>query len=56
MNPDKVKVIQKQEILQNIQRTQTFLKLTNFYQKFIKNYLSTASPLTNLIKKNKFWS
>ena len=29
---------------------------TNFYQKFIRNYLNIARPLINLTKKNEPWS
>ena len=36
----------------SVKKLLLFLRFTNFYRKFIKEYLSIAAPLTNLIKNN----
>lgn len=39
----------------NIHEMQSFLGLTNYFRKFIKNYARKANPLYNLLKKNVKW-
>jgi len=63
-------VIQSEQIKKNLKKTdavrnwpspkwvkkvQAFLRLTNYYQKFISNYARIAESLTQLMRKNKKW-
>jgi len=63
-------VIQSEQIEKNLRKTdavrnwpspkrvkevQAFLRLMNYYQKFIPNYAKIAEPLTQLTHKNKRW-
>ncbi len=38
-----------------VKKVQAFLKLTNYYQKFVPNYAKIAEPLMQLMHKNKRW-
>jgi len=38
-----------------VKKVQAFLRLTNYYQKFIPSYAKIAEPLTQLTRKNKRW-
>ncbi len=38
-----------------VKKVQAFLRLTNYYQKFVPNYAKIAEPLTQLMHKNKRW-
>ncbi len=38
-----------------VKEVQAFLRLTNYYQKFVSNYVKIAEPLTQLTHKNKRW-
>jgi len=38
-----------------VKKVQVFLRLTNYYQKFVLNYAKIAEPLTQLTHKNKRW-
>ena len=55
MNPEKIHVIKKWPILRNISKVLFFLRFTNFYYRFIKEYSKIAISLTNLIKKDTKW-
>ena len=51
----KVKAITKWLRPTNVTKVRSFLGLTDYYQRIIKDFLKIASPLTNLLKKaNKF--
>ena len=52
INLKKVKTIKNQKLLQYIKDVQAFLGFTNFYRRFIKDYLKITAPLINLIKTN----
>ena len=49
----KTKVIKKWLISKSIKDIQSFLCFTNFYKKFIRQYLKIAVPLFNLTKKKQ---
>ena len=36
----------------NVKEGRSFLRLANFYQRFIKNYAQVAHPLNDLLKKD----
>ncbi len=38
-----------------VKKVQAFLRLMNYYQKFVLNYAKIAEPLTQLTHKNKRW-
>ncbi len=38
-----------------VKKVQVFLRLTNYYQKFVPNYAKIAEPLTQLTHKNERW-
>ncbi len=50
MDEGKVTAIRDWPIPTSIKELQRFLGFTNFYRRFIQNYSSIASPLTNLLK------
>jgi len=52
-NSKKTKVIQDWSQPKKIKKVQTFLRLMNYYWKFILNYSQIAKPLTQLTQKNK---
>ena len=55
VGPQKVKAIMEWSKPTNITEIRCFLGLASYYQRFIKDFLKMASPLTNLLKKvNKF--
>ena len=55
MDPDKVKVIQDWPEPQKVKDIQSFLGFTNFYRRYIDNYLDIVIPLTWLTRKNVPW-
>lgn len=50
-NPDKVDVIQKVELPRTEKQLKSFLGLTGYYRKFIRDYAKVAQPLTKFLKK-----
>jgi len=52
MSDDKVKIIQDWPEPKKIKDIQSFLGFTNFYRRFIFNYLDIVIPLTCLIRKD----
>lgn len=52
-NSKKTKVIQDWSQSKKIKKVQTFLRLMNYYWKFILNYSQIAKALTQLTQKNK---
>ncbi|XP_037957697.1 uncharacterized protein LOC119687446 [Teleopsis dalmanni] len=52
---EKPKAVSKFPIPKNIKAVQSFLGLTGFFRRFIKNYAGIAQQLTNLLAKNVPW-
>ena len=55
MDKAKVQAIMDWEAPKRVTELRSFLGLANYYRRFILNYSSMASPLTDLLKKNKPW-
>lgn len=51
-NPNKIIAIQKYPIPKTQKEIKSFLGLTGYYRRFIKNYSEIIKPLTLLLKKN----
>ena len=51
LNPDKIKAIIKYPIPKTQTDVRTYLGLTGFYRKFIKNYAKISKPLSDTLKK-----
>ncbi len=52
-NLKKIKTVKDWLMLKKVKKVQVFLKLMNYYQKFIFNYTRFAEPLMCLICKKK---
>ncbi len=50
-DPRKMESIKEWQNLMPAKGVRSFLGLANFYRKFIKDFLSLAKPLTDLLKK-----
>eukprot|EP00257_Ricinus_communis_P017580 XP_015576051.1 uncharacterized protein K02A2.6-like [Ricinus communis] len=55
MDKAKVQAIEDWEPPRKVTELRSFLGLVNYYRRFIMGYSSIASPLTDLLKKNKVW-
>nr|GEV97281.1 putative reverse transcriptase domain-containing protein [Tanacetum cinerariifolium] len=55
MEGAKIKAIQDWESSTKVMKFRSFLGLVNYYRRFIMGYSAIASPLTDLLKKNKAW-
>ncbi|XP_070008643.1 uncharacterized mitochondrial protein AtMg00860-like [Nicotiana sylvestris] len=55
MDEAKVHAIQEWEAPIKVTELRSFLGLVNYYRRFISGYSAKASPLTELLKKNKPW-
>ena len=53
INPKKIATIKNQKMSTNVKKVQAFLKLANYYRKFILQFKHITSPLTNLTKKKQ---
>lgn len=51
-NPNKIKVIQSLEIPKTEKQIKSFLGLTGYYRKFVKDYAKVAQPITKYLKKD----
>ena len=51
----KIKVIQTLKSPTNLKEMRSFLGITSYYRKFIKDYSEIAQPLYSLTKKNEQW-
>jgi hypothetical protein len=50
-NPKSIQVIKGWQSLAITKRVRSFLGLTNFYKKFIRDFFMLAKPFINLLKK-----
>jgi hypothetical protein len=50
-NPKKIQLIKKWQSLVIAKGVRSFLRLANFYRKFIKDFFALAKLLTDLFKK-----
>ena len=55
MDPKKIQAIGSWQAPRNVSELRSFLGLANYYRRFIKGYSEVASPLTDLLKKDKKW-
>ena len=55
-DPDKVKAIREWVPPKNTKELQAFLGTTGYYQQYLKNYATTAKPLTRLTAKGTVWT
>lgn len=51
-NPGKIKVIQSLTIPTTQRQIKSFLGLTGYYRKFVKDYAKVAQPITKYLRKN----
>ena len=51
-DPKKVKLVEDWPEPQNVKDVQSFLRLANYYRRFIKGFSKVAGPLTALTKKD----
>ena len=56
VDPNKVKAIQDWKVPSNVHEVRSFLGLASYFRKFIKDFASTAGPLTDLTKKDAIWN
>jgi len=56
MSPDKIQTISDWPEPQKVKDIQSFLGFTNFYRRFIFNYLDIVVPLTRLTWKDAPWN
>jgi len=54
-NPKKTDAVRNWPLPKWVKKVQAFLRLTNYYQKFVLNYAKIAEPLTQLMRKDKRW-
>ncbi len=54
--PDKLQVINNWPKPKTVKHVRSFLGICGFYHRFIPAFASIATPLTNLLHKNKRWS
>lgn len=50
-NPEKIKVIKELEIPKTERQIKSFLGLTGYYRKFVRDYAKVAQPITKYLKK-----
>ena len=55
-DPDKVKAIREWVPPKNTKELQAFLGTTEYYRQYLKDYATTAKPLTRLTAKGTVWT
>ena len=53
MDPKKIAIIKDWKVLISVKKVQAFLRLANYYRKFILRFGHIILPLTNLTKKEQ---
>lgn len=53
-DPSKVAAIKEWPMPRSLSQLRGFLGLTGFYRRFVRNYATLATPLTDLLRQNKF--
>ena len=51
-NPDKTAIVDSFPVPKNIKEVRSFLGLTNYYRRFVKNYANIAAPLYQLLHQD----
>lgn len=52
-NPEKIRIIQNLKLPETTKQIKSFLGMTGFYRKFIKDYAKITSPLTKALRKDE---
>lgn len=52
---DKIVTVQSFKLPTSVKQLKSFLGLTNFYRRFVKDYATIADPLTRLTKQAEIW-
>lgn len=55
MDMEKVRVILEWKTPTNVKELRSFLRLVNYYCRFVKRYSKKAIPLKELLKKDVLW-
>ncbi|XP_062021178.1 uncharacterized protein LOC133737687 [Rosa rugosa] len=55
MDMEKVEAIKEWRNPKNVKELRSFLRLANYYRRFIENYSKKTTPLTELLKKGVTW-
>ncbi|KAE8716635.1 Protein NRT1/ PTR FAMILY 3.1 [Hibiscus syriacus] len=55
MDKDKIRAIDEWKPPTKVTELRAFLRLANYYRRFVKGYSKIATPLTELVKKDKVW-
>ena len=56
MDSDKIKAIQEWKVPTSVSDVRSFLRLANYYRRFVEGFSRRAAPLTELLKKDHPWS
>ncbi len=54
-NSKKTDAVRNWSLSKQVKKVQAFLRLMNYYQKFVSNYARIAEPLTQLMHKDEKW-
>lgn len=53
VNPKKIEAVKNWEIPKNVTQVQSFLGLCNYYRRFVKDFATVPTPLTDITRKDK---